>query len=117
MQNKNIAGLTAAVCLITSLSVSAPAIADIDGGAFIGGMVAGRVIRNMNDRTEAEQDQAYYAQQQAEAAQRQPVQQAAPAAPEESIEQRLARLDKLAEGGYITPEEYQRKRTAILDDV
>ena len=80
-----------------------------DTGAFVGGMLAGKVMRNMHSRTEAEQQQAYYAQQQAQQQQVQQVQQApqaAPASSSQSTEQKLDELNKLAAGGYITPEEY-----------
>lgn len=69
--------------------------------------------QNMRERTAAEQQQAYYAQQQA---QNSSVPQAAPAAPaSQSPEARIQQLDKLAAGGYITPEEYKQKNQAILD--
>jgi hypothetical protein len=32
-----------------------------------------------------------------------------------TTEQKLQELDKLAAGGYITPEEYKTKKKAILD--
>jgi hypothetical protein len=66
----------------------------------------------MHQRTEAEQQQAYYAQQ---SAQQQQVQQAAPASSTQSTEQKLKELDKLAAGGYITPEEYKAKKQSIID--
>ena len=47
--------------------------------------------------------------------QAQPAPQAAPQA--QSVEQRLAQLDKLAAGGYITPEEYKTKKQQILDSM
>ena len=82
-----------------------------NAGAFIGGMLTSRVLGNMQERTQAEQQQAYYAQQQS-------VQQAAPAASStQSTEQQLAKLDKLAEGGYITPAEYKAKRKEVLDSM
>ena len=34
-----------------------------------------------------------------------------------SIEAQLAQLDKLAAGGYITPQEYQNRRKAILNEL
>lgn len=109
---KFLAGAAGAVMVATAVTASLPARAD-DTGAFIGGMLTSRVLRNMQDRTAAEEEQAYYAQQQAQA---QPVQQAAPAASStQTTEQKLAELDKLAAGGYITPEEYKRKRQAIID--
>ncbi len=82
-------------------------------GAFIGGMFASRVMTNMHQRTVAEQQQAAAAQQQASSSQRQ-VQQA-PAA--QSPEQRIAQLDKLAAGGYITPAEYKAKKQSIIDSM
>lgn len=113
---KLIGGTTCALLLATTMTVSLPepARAD-DAGAFVGGVMAARIGRNMRDRTEAEQQQAYYAQQQAQ--QQQQVQQAAPAPAEPTVEERLAKLDKLAEGGYITPEEYKTKKQAILDEI
>jgi hypothetical protein len=52
------------------------------------------------------------------------VQQAAPApapapapAAKPTAQQRLDQLDKLAAGGYITPEEYKAKKKAILDSM
>jgi hypothetical protein len=38
----------------------------------------------------------------------------APAA-KPTVEQRLQELDKLAAGGYITPQEYKAKKKAIID--
>lgn len=87
----------------TTLVVSAPAIAD-DAGAFIGGVLATKVVSNMKRRTEAEEAQAAAAQQS----------RAAPSS-SSSAEQRIKELDKLAAGGYITPEEYKRKKKAIID--
>jgi len=34
-----------------------------------------------------------------------------------TVESRLKELDKLAAGGYITPEEYKTKKKAILDSI
>ena len=52
------------------------------------------------------------------------VQQAAPApapapapAAKPTTQQRLDELDKLAAGGYITPQEYKAKKKAILDSM
>lgn len=81
-------------------------------GAFVGGMLTSRVMHNMSARTQAEQDQAYYAQQQSQQVQQ--VQQA-PASSTQSTEQKLDELNKLAAGGYITPEEYKAKKQAIID--
>jgi len=80
----------------------------------VGGLLAGKVMNNMHQRTEAEQQQAYYAQQNA---QQQPVQQAAPAPAQKTTQQKLDELDKLAAGGYITPDEYKAKKQQIIDSM
>ena len=88
------------------------------GAAFLGGMVAGHVIggavRRSERRTEAAEYQAY--------SQPRTVQQAAPApapapAAKPTAQQRLDQLDKLAAGGYITPQEYKAKKKAISDSM
>ncbi len=81
-----------------------------DAGAFIGGVFATKLLTNMQDRTAAEQQQAAAAQAQAA----RPVQ-TAPA--QKSPQARIAELDKLAAGGYITPEEYKAKKQAIIDSL
>jgi hypothetical protein len=84
-----------------------PKVHSHDGAAFLGGMVAGHLIggavRRSERRTEAAEYQAY--------SQPRTVQQAAPApapapapAAKPTAKQRLDELDKLAAGGYITPE-------------
>ena len=103
--------LTYSIAVLTAAPagfLAMPARAD-GAGAFIGGVAAARIGSNMRARTQAEQQQAYYAQQQAA----QPVQQAAPA--QKTTQQKLDELDKLAAGGYITPEEYKAKKQQILD--
>ena len=94
---------------IIAITSSIPVQAD-GGGAFIGGIVVANIARNTRDRRDYEEDQAYYAQQQAEAAQSQ-------ATTQQSPQQRIAQLDKLAAGGYITPEEYKAKKQSILDEL
>ncbi len=86
------------------------------GGAFLGGMVAGHVVsgfvRRDKRRTRAMEHEAYD--------QPRTVQQAAPAAApaaKPTAQQRLDQLNKLAAGGYITPEEYKAKKKAILDNM
>jgi hypothetical protein len=88
------------------------------GAAFLGGMVAGHVVggavRRSERRTEAAEYQAY--------SQPRTVQQAAPApapapAAKPTAQQRLDQLNKLAAGGYITPQEYKAKKKAILDSM
>jgi hypothetical protein len=86
------------------------------GAAFLGGMVAGHVVtgavQRSERRTQAEEHQAY-AQPQPAAPQAAPAPSAAPAA-QPSAEQRIQQLDKLAAGGYITPEEYKAKKQSIV---
>ncbi len=93
------------------------------GAAFLGGMVAGHIVggavRRSKIRTaaavkEANQPktQTVYVQAPATTTSAQP----APAA-KPSAEDRLKELDKLAAGGYITPEEYKAKKKAILDSM
>jgi hypothetical protein len=86
------------------------------GAAFLGGMVAGHVVggmvRRSRIRTAAAVHEAYD--------QPRTVQQAAPApapAAKPTAQQRLDQLNKLAAGGYITPEEYKAKKKAILDSM
>lgn len=93
--------LTMAVTTTLSLPVKAG-----DAGAFIGGMVTSRVLNNMGRRTRAEEVQAQ------NSSNTQPVQQAQP---EQSPQQKIDQLDKLAAGGYITPEEYKVKKKAIMN--
>jgi hypothetical protein len=102
------------VTVAAGLLLTAPFSAQAgDTGAFVGGMLTSRVMHNMRARTEAEQQQAYYARQ---SAQQQQVRQAAPApSSTQTTQQKLAELDKLAAGGYITPEEYKAKRQSIID--
>ena len=102
--------ISGAILLASTLTVSIPAQSS-DTGAFIGGMFASRIMTNMHQRTEAEQQQAYNSQQQAQ----QPVQQAAPA--QKTTQQRLDELDKLAAGGYITPAEYKKKKQDIINSM
>ena len=113
---RNIAVSAAAGMLVTAaMTVSAP-VQSSEAGAFIGGVAASRIMSNMRRRTEAEEIQAYNSSRAA-----QPVQQAAPAAAPapaaDTTKQKLDQLDKLAAGGYITPQEYNAKRKAILDSM
>jgi hypothetical protein len=101
----------AAAIAVSALPASVPTQAS-DAGAFIGGMLTSTVVRNMKEQSQAEQAQAYYSQQ---AAQRQVPQAAPAAASTSSPQQKLDELDKLAAGGYISPEEYKTKKKAILD--
>jgi hypothetical protein len=95
---------------------------------FMGGLMAGHVATNFamaqRERTEALQSMAYggggsgyggpmsYGYRPARPMYAAP---AAPSAP--SPEQQLNTLDRLAAGGYITPEEYKARRQAILNNM
>lgn len=103
---------------------SAPARAG-SGGAFIGGMVVGNVVggfvRRDKQRTEAQKYQAYRPQQPTyqQPTYQQPAYRApAPSAPpQDSVEQRIKRLENLAAKGIITKQEYHARRKAILDNI
>jgi len=97
----------AALLLTTTIGLSTPAQAG-NAGAFIGGMLTAKVVNNMSRRTEAEEQQAANSSRQAAPA-------PAPAPAAQTPEQRIAQLDKLAAGGYITPEEYKAKKKSIID--
>ena len=95
-----------------------------EGAAFLGGMVAGHVVggivRRDKIRTAAAVKEANEPKTQTVYVQQQPatetsVQPAATTKP--SVEDRIKQLDKLAAGGYITPEEYKAKKKAILDSL
>jgi len=103
----NLFTYASALSLITILGLSTPAQAN-KTGAFIGGMLTAKVVNNMSRRTAAEEQQAANSSQQAAPA-------PAPAPAAQSPEQRIAQLDKLAAGGYITPDEYKAKKKAIID--
>ena len=109
IRNKMKLTVAAAVLGAATVGTSLPVYAD-DAGAFIGGVFATKLMTNMNDRTEAEQ-------QQAAAAQARPAQPVHPAPAQKSPQARIAELDKLAAGGYITPEEYKKKKQAIIDSM
>jgi hypothetical protein len=114
MRIRNKITLTAAAAAIgmATVGISQPVYAS-DAGAFIGGVFATKLLTNMSEQTKAQQAQAA-------AAQARPVQQAAPvhsAPAKQTAEQRMAELDKLAAGGYITPEEYKKKKQAIIDSL
>ena len=105
-----------AVCFTTLPGFKGEAQAGSKTGAFIGGALAGAVVKGAVDRserrTDAEESQAASAQRQAAA----PAAAPAPAA-KQSPQARIQQLDKLAAGGYITPEEYKTKKAAILAEM
>jgi len=111
IRNKLTSAALAGIITTAIISVSTSASAS-DAGAFIGGVLATKVIGNMRDRTAAEQQQAaaqtYVAQQQSVAP--------APAA-QPSAEERMKQLDKLAAGGYITPAQYKAKKQEIVNSM
>jgi len=111
----NMVNCTAAALLVATLSPGMPALAS-EAGAFIGGVLATKVIGNMNRQTRAQEQQAYNSSQQAAPAAA-PAPAPAPAPAAQTPEQRIAQLDKLAAGGYITPEEYKAKKKSILDSM
>jgi hypothetical protein len=92
---------------VIAFSVTVPVMAG-GAGAFLGGIAVARIGSNVRDRRDYEEDQAYYSQQQAQAAQQQATQ---------TPEQKIAQLDKLAAGGYITADEYKSRKKAILDNM
>jgi membrane protease subunit (stomatin/prohibitin family) len=98
---------------VTTMATTTPVQAG-HAGAFLGGIAVAKIGRSIRDNNDYQEDQAYYAQQQAEAAQSQA---RAANPPKKTTEQRMADLDKLAKGGYITPEEYKAKKKQILDDI
>ena len=93
-----------------AFSVTVPVLAD-GAGAFLGGIAVAKIGRSIRENNEAQRDQADAAQQQAYYAQQQAQQ-----APK-SAEDKIAELDKLAAGGYITPAEYKSRKKAILDSM
>ena len=88
------------------LAFSAPARAD-GAGWFLGGMVTTKVLSNAERRTQAQEAQAYRPAPQ-------PVQQVQAQPARSSKETQLQDLDRLASGGYITPQEYKERRQAVL---
>jgi len=106
---KEFSGVMGGAAIAGVLAFGVPAMAN-DAGAFVGGMVTMKVVNNMERRTRAEEAQAY---QPAPA----PVQQAPAQPAKPSKEKQLQELDKLASGGYITPDEYKARRKAILDSM
>jgi len=102
---------------------SAPARA-FDGAAFLGGMLTSRVVggfvRRDRARTQAQIQQAHQVPPapQPQYAAPPPRQVAAPAQPAgKSVEQRLKELESLASKGFISKQEYQARRKAILDKI
>ena len=109
---KSVIGMVSVIGF-TMLSTLSTATMANSTGAFIGGMVTSRVLRNMHDRTQAEEYSAYSKPQQTTV-----VQQAAPAqSSSQSTESKLSELDSLASKGFITKAEYKSRRKAIVDGI
>jgi ABC-type sugar transport system substrate-binding protein len=105
-RNEVILSVVACVASAGLLASSAPARAD-GAGWFLGGVVTTKVLSNAERRTQAEEAQAYRPAPQ-------PVQQVQSQPARPSKERQLQELDRLASGGYITPQEYRDRRQAIL---
>ena len=117
-------GPVLAAFIITTIMPGLPTEARAgEGAAFLGGMVVGHIVggavRRSKIRTAAavqtanqSKTQTVYVQQPVTTT---PVHSAPTAKP--SAEDRIKELDKLAAGGYITPEEYKAKKKAILDSI
>ena len=111
MRDKIASAVLACVLGTATVGISTPVLAD-EAAAFIGGVFATKLIGGMRDRNEAEERQADASEQMAAQ------QRAAPASSgSKSAESRIAELDKLAAGGYITPAEYKAKKAAILNSM
>jgi hypothetical protein len=121
--NKIMAVMIAITIGFTVMPGFVPKVHSHDGAAFLGGMLAGHIIGGAVRRSriqtaaavkEANQPktQTVYVQQPATTSSAQ----TAPAA-KPTAKQRLDQLDKLAAGGYITPQEYKAKKKAILDSM
>ena len=108
MSTQSKLSIAVASCLLGgALSLNTTLVQASGAGAFLGGMVASRVLNNMSERTEAEQYAAYS----------QPRTVAPSHRSSGSAESRIKQLDKLAAGGYITPAEYKKKKQAIVDGI
>ena len=102
----NVKNMMLAALGVIAFSVTVPALAD-GAGAFLGGIAVARIGSSIRDRNDYERQQANAATQQANAAQRQP----------QTPSEKIAELDKLAAGGYISKEEYKSRKQAILDSM
>jgi hypothetical protein len=91
------------------------------GVAFLGGLVAGHVVsgavHRSKVRTAAAVETANQPRSQTTYVQQPPAQSQPAPAHERTTKQRMDQLDKLAAGGYITPEEYKAKKKALLDSL
>ena len=92
-----------------------------NGGAFVTGMIVGHVVSGAVERdkeqTAAMNEMAYGQPRSTTVYVEQPATTqivSAPAA-QQSAEERINQLDKLAANGFITPAEYRAKKQAIID--
>ncbi len=114
----------ALMTIITSTGIS-PEARGGEGGAFVGGLLGGHILTNMQNQSERRtraQEQMATQPRTTAGAQQQPA--AAPASSgsssgssTQSVEDKLQTLDRLAAEGYISKEEYTKRRQAILDSM
>ena len=121
--NRIVAVMIAITIGFTVMPGFVPRVHSHDGAAFLGGMVAGHIIggavRRSRIRTAAAVKEANQPRTQTVHVQQPTTTSSAQTAPaaKPTAKQRLQELDKLAAGGYITPEEYKAKKKAILDSL
>ena len=108
----------AALAVATSMTAYAPPATAGDGGVWaIGGLLAGHLLTDLSSE-KRQQTQALNTMAYGNAQGRPATVVAVPApSPTLTIEQKLNELNKLAAGGYITPEEYKAKKQAILNSL
>jgi len=121
--NKIVAVMIAITIGFTVMPGFVPKVHSHDGAAFLGGMLAGHIIggavRRSRIRTAAAVKEANQPRTQTVHVQQPTTTSSAQTAPaaKPTAQQRLDQLDKLAAGGYITPQEYKAKKKAILDSM
>lgn len=103
-----------AMAMMLGMGTIGPACAGHGAAWGIGGLIAGSALTKAADRDERRTKAAEYQAYSQPPAVAQP---AAPAPSATSIEQKLNDLDALAAKGYITKEEYQARRQALLDSL
>lgn len=105
------ATLVAAVTLLTATLTTTAARAHHNDWALplLGGAVGGYALKSVLGAKQAGERPTPAAPRPASAAQ--------PASATASVESRLNQLDTLAANGYITKQEYQQRRQAILDGI
>jgi hypothetical protein len=101
--------------IVCSGFMSAPPPVQADGGAFIGGMIAGHIVGGAVRRDRIKTAAAVEAASQPKTTETVYVQHSKSSTT--STEQKLGQLDKLAADGYITKEEYKARRKALLDSM